>query len=268
MTDATRSAADRAQRSPAFRIAARAGFAVNGLLNVVIGVIAIGIAVSSGSGGEASPNGALTGLADGPGGQLLIWVIAVGLLALGLWQIAAAVLEREPDRKKRAASRVKSVGKGIAYLAIAAIAVRIALGGSGGGSGEESFTATALSTPGGVVLIVVVGLGALGVGGYMVVKGVRQKFLDDLAALPSAARTPVTVIGTVGYVARGIAIGVIGILFIVAAVTSDASQAGGLDDALAALAALPFGKVVLVAIGIGFIAYGVYGGVRARYAKL
>lgn len=268
MTDAPASAARRAQSSPAARIAARTGFAMNGLLNAAIGVIAIGIAVS-GASGTADPNGALTGLAQGPGGQLIIWVIAVGMLALGLWQLASATLVRETDSKKRLAARVKLVGKGIAYLAIGVIAARIALsGGSGGGGGEESFTATALATPGGVVLVVLVGLGALGVGVYMVVKGVRRTFLDDLTAPSGTLRAPITVVGVVGYVARGIAFAVIGVLFIAAAVTADASQAGGLDDALAALAALPYGQVVLVAIGVGFIAYGIYSVVRARYAKL
>ena len=268
MSDHARSTASRARTTPAFRMAARLGFAVNGLLNIAIGAIAFGV-VGSGASGSASPNGALAGLAQGPGGQVLIWVIAVGMLALGLWQFASAALEDEPDRKRLWMARAKLVGKGVAYLAIAAIAIGVALrGGSGGGGGEEDLTAKLLATPGGVVLVVLVGLIALGVGGYLVVKGVRKKFLDDLTVPGGGVGKATTVLGVTGYVARGVAFGVIGILFLVAAFTADPSRAGGLDDALATLAALPFGQVLLVGVALGFIAFGVYSFVRARYARL
>ena len=248
-------------------MAARLGFAVTGLLNITIGVLALGVA-GSGASGSASPNGALAGLAQGPGGQVLIWVIAVGMLALGVWQLASAALASEPDRTKRWATRAKLLGKGVAYLAIAAIAVSVALRGGGGGGGEEDLTATLLATPGGVVLVVAVGLLALGVGVHLVVKGARRSFLDDLTPPAGPVGTATTVLGVTGYVARGVAFGVIGILSLVAAVTADPSRAGGLDDALAALAALPAGQVLLVAIALGFIAFGVYSFVRARYARL
>lgn len=267
MSDASRSAAARAQRSPAIRAAARGGYAVNGLLNVTIGVLALTVAFS-GASGQPNPSGALTGLAQGPGGQVLIWLIAVGMAALGLWQFASAALEREPDRTRRWSQRAKLIGKGIAYLVIAAVAIRIALRGSGGGSSEEDLTARALATPGGVILVVAVGLLALGVGVAMVVKGVRRKFLDDITPPAGTLGTVTEALGVVGYIARGVAVGVIGILFITAAFTADPSKAGGLDDALATLSTLPFGQVLLVAIALGFIAYGVYSFVRARYAKL
>jgi hypothetical protein len=268
MSNRTRSTASRARNTPALRTAARLGIAVNGFLNIAIGATALGI-VGSGVSGSASPNGALSGLAQGPGGQLLIWVIAVGMLALGLWQFASAALESESDRRKRWMSRVKLIGKGVAYLAIAGIAVRVAVqGASGGGGAEEDLTARLLATPGGVVLVVLIGLLTFAIGGYLVVKGARKKFLDDLSVPAGAIGKATTVLGVTGYVARGLAFGVIGILFLVAAGTADPSTAGGLDAALAALAALPFGQVLLVAVAIGFIAFGVYSVVRARFAKL
>lgn len=269
VTDAANSTVARARRSRGFRVAARAGFALNGLLNLLIGVLAIAVAVAGGSAAGADSGGALAGLASAPGGLVLIWLIAVGTAALGLWMLAESLFERDGDRAKRWAARGKDVGKGIAYLAVATLAVTTALGGSSGGGGtEESLTARALATPGGVILVVAVGLGIIGVGGYLVAKGARRRFLDDLDPPTGAARSAVTVVGVLGYVARGIAFGTIGVLLIVAAATADSSAAGGLDDALAALADLPFGKVLLVAIGAGFIASGVYGALRARFARL
>ncbi len=268
MSQTARDTASRAQDSTAFRVAARLGYAVNGLLNIVIGGIALSVA-GTGATGSANPDGALTGLAEAPGGQVLIWVIAVGTAALGLWELASAILRRSSGGKRAWADRAKHIGKAITYLAISSIAVRVALSGSGGGgSQEEDLTSTILANPGGVVLVVLIGLLALGVGGYMVAKGARRKFLQDVAPPAGAARKATTALGIVGYIARGIAIAVIGILFITAGFTANASEAGGLDDALAALAALPFGQIILVCIGIGFIAYGIYSVVRARYARL
>lgn len=267
MTDRTRSAATRARSTPALRIAARAGYAANGVVNLLIGLLALGV-VGSGASGGASPAGALGGIAQAPGGLVLIWVLVVGLAALGLWQLVSAVLVREEDRKRRWAARAKSIGKGVAYLALAGIGVRVGLGGSGGGNTEQDLTAQLLATPGGVVLVVVLGLGTVAVGGYLVGKGARRRFLDDLMAPSGTVGTAVTVVGVVGYVARGIAFGVIGVLFVVAAFTADPSEAGGLDDALASLSALPFGQVLLVAVALGFVAFGLYSFARARYAKL
>ena len=72
----------------------------------------------------------------------------------------------------------------------------------------------------------------------------------------------------VGYVAKGIAIGVTGILFVVAAFTHDPSKAGGLDAALHSLAALPFGALILWVVGAGLVIYGIYCFARARYARM
>lgn len=266
MSASARSTASRAQNTPVVRTLARGGFAVNGLLNVLIGLLALGVV--GGGREEAGPSGALAGVAAAPGGLALILVIVVGLAVLGIWQLASAALERDPDPRRRWMSRAKLVGKGVAYLTLAAIGVRVALQGSGGSGGEEDLTARALATPGGVVLIVLLGLGTIAVGGYLVVKGATRRFLDDLDAPAGALGTATTVLGSVGYVARGIAFGVIGVLFVVAAVSSDSARAGGLDDALAALRTLPFGQVLLVVVALGFVAFGLYSGVRARYARL
>ena len=73
--------------------------------------------------------------------------------------------------------------------------------------------------------------------------------------------------GRVGYVAKGVALVVLGALFVLAAVRSDPQEAGGLDQALRTIGEQPFGQVLLVAVGAGFVAFGIFCGVRARYAR-
>jgi hypothetical protein len=69
-------------------------------------------------------------------------------------------------------------------------------------------------------------------------------------------------------VAKGVVLCTVGVLFVIAAVTVDPHKSSGLDGGLKALAALPYGTVILVSVGIGLIAYALYSFVRARFAHL
>ena len=95
-----------------------------------------------------------------------------------------------------------------------------------------------------------------------------KKFTTDIMVPPEPARKFVLGLGIAGYVSKGIALGVVAILLMIAAFTRDASQATGLDGALKSLIDLPAGPLVLGAVGIGLIAYGVYCFVRAWRARL
>ncbi|MET4783726.1 DUF1206 domain-containing protein [Glaciihabitans sp. UYNi722] len=268
MTGSATMAADAAQNSTALKMLARLGYAVNGLLHVLIGVIAISVAVGAG-GAEADQSGALSQLASNPAGIALLWVIVVGLFALGLWQIVSGFLVRESDAKKRWGKRLSEFGKAVAYLAIGVTALIFALGGSKSSAGSsKSASAQLIVAPGGVFVLVVVGLAIFGIGVFFVVRGATKKFEKDLTLPSGSTARVVVVLGVVGYVAKGIALAVVGILFVVAAFTLDPSQASGMDGALKSLASLPFGVVILIAVGVGLIAYGLYLGARARWGRL
>ncbi|HHT12827.1 MAG TPA: DUF1206 domain-containing protein, partial [Propionibacterium sp.] len=71
-------------------------------------------------------------------------------------------------------------------------------------------------------------------------------------------------LGTAGYVAKGVAIGVVGVLFVVAVVTRNPEEAGGLDGALKKLVELPFGVAILLLVAAGLIMYGIFCFARAR----
>lgn len=257
----------KAANSRPVEVLARVGYAVNGLLHGLIGGLAIAVAV--GAGKDADQTGALSALAATPSGAVLLWVMVVGLAALGLWQLLQTALVREPDGKRRWMRRLKEGGKAVAYLALAATAARFATGGSTDSEEQtQDFSARLLAQPFGVVLLLLVGLLVLGIGVYFVVKGVRKKFLEDIREPGGSAGTATEILGMVGYIAKGVALVVVGILFDVAAFTTDAEKATGLDGALKALAELPFGVAVLIAIGVGFLAYGVYCVVRALRARI
>ena len=267
-SDALKSTASAAQDSRAFRALARIGYVVLGIVHLIIGAIAISVAVGAG-GGDADQGGAMEQISRVPFGTVVLWVIVVGLAALGIWRIAEAFLEHDPDTKKRWGHRVKELGTALAYFATGATALVYALGGSSDSSeSTTSFSATLLATPGGVALLVLIGLVVLGVGVAFVVRGIRRDFEEKLALPAGAAGTGIRVLGTVGYVAKGVAVAIVGVLFAVAAFTHDPEKAGGLDSALKSLAELPFGQIILWLVGAGLMVYGVYCFARARYGRL
>jgi hypothetical protein len=262
------SAARTARQSRAFQLAARGGYATNGLLHVLMGLLAIGVVTGVGLNGEdADTSGALTAIARTPGGEILLWVLVAGLAALGLWYAIEAAFGHVPN--KRAGRAIATGAQAIVYFALAGSALTVALGGRADSS-EDARTASSvvLSAPGGVVLLTLAGAVVLAIGVYFIVKGVRRKFRDDVRLPDGRAGTAVLVLGTVGYVAKGIALVALGVLIIVAAITTDPSQVTGLDGALRGIADLPLGAILLVIVGAGLIAYGVYCGARARWARL
>lgn len=257
--------AARVQDSAAIHAAARAGYLVNGVLHLLIGFIAIGIAF--GSGGEADAGGAMSQVAATPGGSAVLWALLVGLWGLAAFYLLEAALVTGTD-KDSWGDRAKAAGKAGAYAAVGATALSFVVGQSGSGDQAKSFSAQLLSTPGGVFVLLAVSGVTLGIGGYFVVKGVTKKFLSDLSVPSGVSGTVTVVIGTVGYIAKGIAIAIVGLLFGWAALSSDPSNAGGLDGALKSLAGLPLGIVALTTVAIGLVSYGVYCFVRAARARL
>ncbi|MCU1404513.1 MAG: hypothetical protein JWQ43_816 [Glaciihabitans sp.] len=261
-----RALASRLQDSPVIQGAARTGFVVNGLLHIVIGAIAVSIAF--GGTGKADQGGALASLADRTGGVVLLAVTVAGLIGLGLFQLLEAAIVRGTDGQSWA-SRAKEAGKGIAYLAVGSTAFFYLIGRSPD-SGEKTrdFTAGLLAAPGGIVVLVIVAIVVVVVGAYFVVKGVRRRFLKDIAEPEGAPTIVISVLGIGGYIAKGVALVVVGLLFAAAAISLDPSAATGLDGALRSLADAPFGVALLTIVGCGFIAYGLYCFVRSRYAEL
>ena len=64
------------------------------------------------------------------------------------------------------------------------------------------------------------------------------------------------------------ALGLIGVLVVVAAVRFDPSKANGLDPALKALAGEPYGVFLLAAVALGLAAYGAFCFFDARYHRV
>lgn len=257
---AARSAADH----PALEWLARAGFVMSGVVHLLIGWIAVRIAIGSG-GGEASNSGALAQIASAPGGRVLLWAGAVAFVALALWQIVEAILGPE-----QTSDRVKAGAKAVVYLVLGFTTARFAAGGSSSDSQTASGTTAGLLGSGpGRIALVVAGLVVIGVGGYHLYKGATKKFVEDLERTGHGqVGRAVIVSGQAGYIAKGAALMILGGLIVAAVVTADPEKAGGLDAALRTVGEQPFGQVLLIVTGVGIALYGVYSFGRAKYARM
>jgi hypothetical protein len=250
-----------------YHVLVAVGLVSFGIVHLVLAWIALQVAL--GGRGDASGSGALRELAGQPFGKVLMIVMAVGLFTLVLWQAIEAVVggRAADDEKDRWKNRFRAGGRAVVYLVLGVTAASLALGSGGGGGGgqpEQTLTGRLLALPFGVALVVAVAAVIAGVGIAQIVNGVKTKFVRDLR---SDVGRPVEVLGRVGYIAKGIALVIIGILFAWAALSYDPSKAGGMDAALTTIRSQPFGWVLLTAMAAGLACFGLFCFAWAKNAK-
>lgn len=265
--------ASRVEHSKTAQVLGRAGMGCYGLVHLVVAYLAVRVAFG-GSGRSADQKGALAEIGSSVFGAVLLWVLALGLIAFGLWQflMAASGYWWVEGKRKRTVRRLGSVARGLVVIGLGVSAVELVTGGGSSGSGDQQqreFTGKLLSLPAGPALVAVAAAVVLGVAVASVRKGVKRVFLQDLdiEELPAAARRWVERLGIFGYVAKGTVFAIVGVLIGIAALTSNAAKAGGLDAALRTLAAQPFGPYLLAVVALGFAAFGVYCFAAARAHK-
>jgi hypothetical protein len=266
---------ERAGQGKALENLARVGLAAYGVIHVLVAWLALQVAWGGG-GQEADQSGAMATLARQPFGKPVLWIIALGLLALAIWQLAEILRWRSglsgtgDERKKAVQKTGKSVCKAVVYVALAVTAIKFAVGsGQSSAHQQQQKTAGVFSWPGGRFLVVVVGLVLIGVGVYHVYKGVSKRFLKQIDLAEASPRTTqvITRLGQAGFPAKGVALALAGGLLCYAAITFDPAKARGLDGALRTIASAPFGAVLLTLVAVGILAFGAFLFARARYPE-
>ncbi len=252
-----------------FEWMARAGYVVNGLLHLIVGYLAIRVAL--GDGGTVDQTGALATLAGKPGGPVVLWVAAGALLTMGLWRLVETALGRASDRRSDGAKsgvwdRAKAFGLAAVYFAFAYSAFGFARGaGRQADQQNSTLSARLMATTAGTAALIACGVIIVAVGGYHVYKGATRNFIYDLKGRSGDL---VRRLGVAGYIAKGVVIAATGALVVVAACRSEPKKATGLDGALKTLGTYPFGAALLIAAGLGIITYGLYSFVMARSTKM
>ncbi|HEY0951803.1 DUF1206 domain-containing protein [Nocardioides sp.] len=248
--------------------AARAGLVAYAVVYLMIGWLAIQLAFGDRE-GKPSSSGAMHELAQQPFGDVLIWVVSLGMFLLVLWKLLDAAFghREEQDTSKRTRARVTSAAKAVIYAAIGLSGLRVATHSGSSGKGGKTWTASLMDVTGGQLLVALVGLAVMAYGGYQVYKAWTGDFADKLDAEGRSGSTGTAYLafGRAGYTARGVAFLIVGGLIVYGAATHDASKSGGLDQALFKVLDQPFGPVLLCLLGAGLACYGLFTLARARH---
>ena len=259
-------AGEQARQSDWLDKAIRIGLICYGIVHLLIAWLAFQLAIGDHE-GQPSAKGAMQQVAEQPLGEVLLWAIAVGMLFLVVWRLLEAAFgHRDEQGAKRWWKRADSLVKAVIYGAVGVIAVQVALH-AGGSSTGRSTTAKLMDEPFGRWLVGLIGLGIVIYGANLVRRGLTEKFREHLDAEGESGETGKWYVrfGKVGYVAKGIAIAIVGGLFIYAAIEHEPNKSGGLDDALRTVLEQPFGPILLGAIAIGIGCYGLFCFARARH---
>jgi len=271
LAQSARSTAGKARNSTILEVLTRAGFVGYGLLHLAVAWLAVQIAFGH-TGQEGSQSGAFRLLSHTPFGRPLLIAVAVGLLAMAVWQLLeAAVGHRDETGGRRTAERVLSAARTVVYAALAWTAFQVQAGAPTSSAGQQrQATAGVLAHPAGRALVILAALVVVGVGIGLLVYGAKRMFERRLKTgrMSYSTRRLVVGLGRLGYVAKGVAFGIVGLLVFVAAAQKDAAKSSGLDGALHTLAGKPYGQLLLVAIATGFAAFGLYCFFQSRYRKV
>lgn len=271
VTQQARSTAVQASRSRTLELLTRIGFIAYGLTHLVVAWLAWQIAT-----GDAAPtgdqSGALKTLTGQPAGRLVVIATCVGLSAMALWQLLeAAVGHRTEHGRHRTVERLASAARTAFYAYLSVTAYKVVKGGEPSSADtQQSTTAELMSSGGGRTLVWLAGLAVVGAGLVLVYYGLTRRFEKHLRVteMSGRARGVARWLGVAGYLAKGLAYGTAGTLIIIAAQTFDPSKARGLDAALRAFAAQPYGTVLLSCVGAGIASFAAFCFVQARYRKI
>lgn len=271
MTGTASRSASRASHSILLEIVTRAGFVGYGLLHLAIAWLALQIGLGHAT-GKADQTGAFQLLQQQPAGRVLLIAIAVGLIAMALWQLLlAAVGHQQETGRGRTIQRLISGARTVIYAYLAYTAIQVLSGSSASSSGSQQHaTAGMLAHPAGRWLVGLAGLIVLGIGIGLAVYGARRSFQKNLntGQMTPSIRQGVTRLGQVGYIAKGVAFAIVGVLLGDAAIADTATRSRGLDGALRTLAQQSYGGVLLDVVAVGLAAFGVYCFFQAKYRKV
>jgi hypothetical protein len=249
---------------------ARFGLVCKGIVYCLMGILSVlaafGLSREKGDKAEA-----FKVIYEQPFGKLVLVAIGAGLLGYVMLRIFQAFKDIDNKGKdmKGIADRIGYALSAFLYLGMGMYAFRLAFAGTvgGGGHARQFLVSKVLGYPGGQFLIGAAALVVIGMGVYQVYRGISGKFMKRIRLLHSNMKDYFKKAGTVGYISRGIVLGIIGYFLLHAALRADPGEAKGTGAAFDFLQNT-FGSFLMAVVALGLVAYGIFTFVKARYQKI
>ncbi|WP_026462697.1 DUF1206 domain-containing protein [Adhaeribacter aquaticus] len=253
---------------------ARVGLTAKGIVYCLIGTLAFmaALEVNGQTAKDSGIKGIFKFIQEQPFGKFLLAVLGVGLLSYTIWRLAMAILDTENKGTdlKGIGRRVGYAFTGLVYGAFAFSAFSLNNGPGGNNSDTNSRQVLAeklLHQPFGQWLVGIVAAGTILAGLYQIYKAFSGKYLKKIQSMGynSETKNLLCRAGKVGHIARGAVWLVIGYMLFKAAYNTNSKEAGGTEEAFQFLEKNTHGSIILGALALGFIGYGIFMFVRARY---
>ena len=248
------------------------GYAAKGVIYFLIGVLAIEAAILPERKAAGTYN-ALKHLSVQPLGSIVLCILGIALVGYVLRRLLQAVIypgHAQGFGFTNILQRIGYIMSSLSYAGIAYSAISIVFKlGKYNDHIQEWVEQLFDHVIAGEAIVFVAGVGVAGVGIGYLYGAYTGSYISQFASPDIDYRLEYCAkwLGKIGIAARGVAFVVTGMCLILASVSSDSDLAGGLQKAFRILAEQPFGWLWLGLIGSGFIAYGVYMFVAARYRQ-
>ncbi|WP_207423139.1 DUF1206 domain-containing protein [Desertivirga brevis] len=261
--------------SPSIRLLAKIGLSAKGVVYCLIGLFAIMAAfeVNGHSARTSDRTGVMQNLLSQPFGNIVLLLIAAGLLCYSIWRFLESLLDLSGKGSNATGigQRLTYFFSGLTYLSVSFFAAKTFWRNRAEREGDSysDLSKKLLESPGGTWLLIIAALILAGIGLYQIYYGIKEKHRKhiDLQSLNFNTASILIRAGKVGYISRGLVWLVIAFLFFKASSHRNPEEAGDTGKAFSFIQHGPLGTYMLAAIALGLICYGVTNFLRAFFQR-
>ena len=250
---------------------AQAGLIAAGLVYCLLGILMFMAAfrINGRNASNTDTEGVFDLVYRQTGGQIMLAIIALGLICYSLWRGIQAFADSEHKGRDMKGYGVRAgfFFSGLVYGSLAVVALNIVFSNtSADDASMEDVARELLNKPFGQWLT---GIGAtilLAIGIYQIWFGLTEQHRKLAQKVGQSEHTKLMLsAGKIGFVARGIVWIIIAWFFFNAAIHANSAEAGDSSEAFRFVRNAAFGTYMLAAIGLGFFCFGSFNFIRARY---
>ena len=249
----------------------RVGYAAKGIIYILMGVLALRLALGFAGGRATDASGVLHLLLRQPMGVVLVGIIGIGILTYATWHIAESLTNarHRPATWRGRTDRALGVLKALVYGGVGWQAMRLVLGLRDTSTNPDGYARDAMRVPLGDVLLVLIGIGIAVYGLFEIRKSWSGRFDDDLDEGRARGEVPLLLgIGRWGMGARGVILILMGTGLAQAGLEQRAANARGYAESMWTLFAQPSGRWLLAVVAAGLVCFGILQLLHARFARL